>query len=96
MRWGSLFRRRRDAPLDCHAVAERLQEYLDGHIDEHTAARIEEHLEDCRMCGLEAETYERIKAALAARRPEVPVESVARLREFGERLARGDEPRTST
>lgn len=94
-RFGSVFRRRRVRPLDCHAVAERLQEYLDGHIDEHTAARIEEHLEDCRKCGLELETYERIKAALAARRPEVPSDSIARLREFGERLTRGDAPSTS-
>ncbi|MEX2625902.1 MAG: zf-HC2 domain-containing protein [Ilumatobacteraceae bacterium] len=91
----ALFRRRRDAPLDCHAVAEQLQEYLDGEIDADTADRIAEHLEVCRACGLEAETYERIKAALQARRSDVPADSVERLREFGERLARGEEPSTS-
>lgn len=81
--------------IDCHEVAQVLQHYLDGHIDADRARRIEAHLEDCRRCGMEAETYARIKAALAAHRPEVPAESIARLREFAERLARGEEPSTS-
>lgn len=81
--------------IDCHEVAQVLQHYLDGHIDAERARRIEAHLEDCRRCGMEAETYARIKAALAANRPEVPAESIARLREFAERLARGEEPSTS-
>ena len=34
-------------------------------------------------------------ATLAAQRPDVPAESIDRLREFGERLARGEEPTTS-
>ena len=80
-----------DGPLDCHAVGELLQQYLDGHVDAERARRISEHLEDCRRCGLEAETYQRIKAALAARRPTVPAESLARLRQFGARLAGGGE-----
>jgi anti-sigma factor RsiW len=80
--------------MECHEVGELLQHYLDGHIDAERARRIEEHLEDCRRCGMEVETYERIKATLAAHRPEVPRESVERLRAFGERLARGDEPST--
>jgi len=80
--------------LDCHEVAEVLQRYLDGHIDAERAGRIEAHLEECRRCGMEAETYARIKAALAAHRPDVPAESIARLREFAESLARGDAPST--
>lgn len=78
--------------MDCHQVGELLQRYLDGHIDADRARRIEAHLEECRRCGMEADTYERIKATLAAHRPEVPAESVDRLRAFGERLARGEEP----
>lgn len=78
--------------MDCHQVGELLQQYLDGHIDADRARRIKAHLEECRRCGMEAETYERIKATLAAHRPEVPAESVDRLRAFGERLARGEEP----
>ncbi|MEJ7800011.1 MAG: zf-HC2 domain-containing protein, partial [Ilumatobacter sp.] len=68
------------------------QQYLDGHIDPDRARRIEAHLDECRRCGMEADTYERIKSTLAAQRPEVPAEAVDRLREFGERLARGEEP----
>ncbi len=78
--------------MSCHQVGEVLQQYLDGHIDADRARRIEAHLEECRRCGMEADTYERIKSTLAAQRPEVPAEAVDRLREFGERLARGEEP----
>lgn len=77
--------------LDCHEVGELLQHYLDEHIDDERARLIELHLEDCRRCGLEAETYRRIKDSLAAQAPEVPQDAVARLRDFGERLARGEE-----
>jgi anti-sigma factor RsiW len=89
-----LFRRSSDGPMDCHQVGELMQYYLDGQIDDERARRIEEHLEDCRRCGLELETYERIKASLASRRGEVPDESIERLREFARRLARGEEPST--
>lgn len=78
--------------MSCHQVGTVLQQYLDGDIDAETAQRIEEHLEECRRCGMEAETYERIKSTLAAQRSAVPDDSVERLREFGERLARGEEP----
>ncbi|MDX2379765.1 MAG: anti-sigma factor [Acidimicrobiia bacterium] len=78
--------------ISCHQVGEILQQYLDGHIDAERASRIEEHLEACRRCGMEAETYEQIKVTLANQRSDVPAESVDRLREFGERLASGEEP----
>ncbi len=78
--------------MDCHQVGELLQHYLDGDIDADRARRIEAHLDECRRCGMEADTYERIKATLAAHRPDVPAESIDRLRAFGERLARGEEP----
>lgn len=91
--FSNLFGRNRS--MSCHQVGAVLQEYLDGDIDAERARRIEEHLEECRRCGLEAETYERIKSTLATQRPEVPEESVQRLREFGERLARGEEPSPS-
>jgi anti-sigma factor RsiW len=81
--------------LTCREVGEVLQQYLDGHVDDDLAGRMEIHLEECRRCGLEAETYERIKATLATRRPELPAESVDRLRAFGEQLARGEEPTPS-
>jgi anti-sigma factor RsiW len=93
--WWRRRTRRADRPMECHEVGEVLQTYLDGYVDEHRARRIEEHLEHCRRCGLEVEAYERIKASLAARRGDLPSDSVDRLREFGERLVRGDEPSDS-
>ncbi len=87
-----LFGRRSNDELDCGVVGELLQQYLDHEIDEHRARLIAEHLEDCRRCGLEAETYEHIKHTLAEHRTDVPDESVERLREFGRGLIRGGEP----
>lgn len=78
-------------PMKCDEVGRLLQRYLDGHLDQRRGARLAAHLEDCHRCGLEANTYERIKSSLAERLDSVPADSLARLREFGERLARGDE-----
>lgn len=90
-----LFRRRSPGSISCHQVGEVLQSYLDGQIDDERASRIELHLEECRRCGMEAEVYERIKATLATQRRDIPEESLDRLREFGERLARGEDPNPS-
>lgn len=91
MRWlERLLPRRRPGGIDCHQVGEVLQHYLDGYIDDDRARRISAHLDACRRCGMEAETYERIKATLRARRGPVPVESIHRLEEFGHRLVRGE------
>ncbi len=76
--------------LDCHQVGEILQTYLDGELDERAAGRVAEHLDDCRRCGLEAETYEQLKRSLRRERPDIEAAPVQRLREFGERLARGE------
>ncbi|MBV1893966.1 MAG: zf-HC2 domain-containing protein [Ilumatobacteraceae bacterium] len=88
----NLFGRGSPGSMSCRQVGAVLQDYLDGQIDSERAQRIEEHLEECRRCGMEAETYERIKATLAAQRTELPAESVERLRDFGKRLAAGDDP----
>ena len=79
-------------PMTCSEVVKLLQHFLDGHLDERRSVRLAAHLEDCRRCGLEADTYERIKHSLAERQGTLPADSLARLREFGERIARGDEP----
>jgi len=78
--------------MTCGEVGEWLQHYLDGELDDGRSERLAAHLEDCRRCGLEADTYERIKHALADHQLSVPADSLARLREFGARIARGDEP----
>ena len=74
-------------PLMCPEVGRLLQRYLDGEIDELKAQRIARHLEDCRRCGMKAETYLAIKRSLREHGPSVPTETVDRLRAFAERLA---------
>lgn len=75
-----------DRPLSCREVGKVLQRYLDGHVDELTAEKVAEHLEDCRRCGLELTVYSEIKASLARQSPEVPETALVRLRRFGEQL----------
>jgi anti-sigma factor RsiW len=88
----SVFRRRVDRPMSCRQVGRLLQRYLDEDLDEVAARRIMHHLEDCRRCGLEAAAYTEIKATLARRGAQLPAGMLARLREFGERLAREGPP----
>lgn len=80
----------------CRRVARVLQSYLDGEVDPPTAQAVEEHLEECRRCGLEASTYLAIKAAIAATeagdRVRVEQAAVARLTAFARDLADGEEP----
>jgi anti-sigma factor RsiW len=72
------------------AVALRiLQHYLDDQLDGRRSELLVAHLDACRRCGLEAQTYRRIKDTLAVQRATLPAESVARLRQFGEQLSAG-------
>jgi anti-sigma factor RsiW len=76
--------------LSCHQVGKVLQSYLDDELDDDAARKVAAHLEDCRRCGLEVETYEALKASLQRGPAGLADEPVTRLREFGERLARGE------
>ena len=76
--------------LACRRVRRVLQSYLDGALEDATARRVARHLEGCRRCVREAETYLAIKNSLSRRRPGAP-DAVQRLRDFGETLPR-DEP----
>jgi hypothetical protein len=77
--------------LSCGEVGRLLQRFLDDELDDGAAvAGIARHLDDCGRCGLEAETYHRIKDALAQRRPDLPPDAVERLREFGVGLTEGE------
>lgn len=82
-------RLRPNAPANCREVATFLQPYLDGEVDDRTLERLAAHLEDCRKCGLEAETYRTLKQAIA-RRGMIPTDALARLHSFAEQLASGD------
>lgn len=66
----------------CFRTSRVLQQYLDGETDELTAARVAEHLEECRRCGLQARTYRAIKTALRTGAGEVDELALRRLRDF--------------
>ena len=73
--------------LVCSEVGRLLQRFLDGELDDPvTAGAIAAHLDVCEPCGLEADAYRRIKAALQAHRADPGDGSLARLHDFGRRL----------
>ncbi len=75
---------------ECARVGRKLQEYLDAEVsDPAVRERIREHLEACLECGLEAHTYEEIKASLHSQ-AEPPMASVQRLRLFVDELIQGE------
>lgn len=78
-----------DRPLSCREVGKVLQHYLDGHVDDLTAEKVAEHLEDCRRCGLEVTVYTEIKASLARQSPALPETALVRLSRFGAQLLDG-------
>ncbi|MDP8970379.1 MAG: zf-HC2 domain-containing protein [Actinomycetota bacterium] len=82
--------RRRSGHLDCRQVAAVLQPFLDGELVGERGREVARHLEDCRRCGLEADTYREMKAALRRGVPEPSPESVERLRQFVARLEAGE------
>lgn len=77
----------------CFRTSRALQRYLDGEADDLTAARVAEHLEACRRCGLQARTYQAIKQALRSGSRDVDDLALHRLRTFGRSLADPDGPR---
>jgi Putative zinc-finger/Sigma-70, region 4 len=79
--------RRLTAQDECHKIARLIQRYLDEEIDDQQAARVARHLKVCRDCGLAADTFQTIKAALARRRLTIDNDAVKRLTEFTERFA---------
>jgi anti-sigma factor RsiW len=85
-----LFDRFKKQPMGCEEVGRLLQQYLDGHLDQGRSPKLAAHLEDCRRCGLEAETYTRIKNSLGNQQLAVQDDALARLRSFGEGLTGQD------
>jgi len=81
--------RRKTSPASCREVGRVLQSYLDNDMDPEWAARVAEHLEACKHCGLEEATYREIKASLSRQKSSVNEDAVARLREFGRSLTDG-------
>jgi len=76
----------RRRPLTCPEVGRILQQHLDGELRPDLAARVDDHLEDCRRCGLQAATYLEIKQAVRRRGEPLPADAVDRLRTFAASL----------
>jgi len=76
--------------LNCREVGRVLQWYLDGDLDEADIPKIQEHLEKCRECGLEADTYTSISESLAARGRLANDDVMQRLRAFTTELVESD------
>ena len=73
--------------VNCRELGKVLQSYLDGDLEPDFADKISAHLENCRKCGLDLDTYQQIKDSLAAKLPEVDPEAISRLRQFGNELS---------
>ncbi len=84
-----LMRRSTAMPPDCARVARVLQQYLDAELDEATSSEVLAHLDECRQCGLEADTYRRMKQSVA-RQADPDADAVARLRDFADRVLAGE------
>lgn len=83
-------RRYRNKPtVDCREVGKVLQSYLDNDVEDDFAEKIASHLEACRECGLELDTYRQIKSSLAGKMPEVDPAALERLRAFGAQITSG-------
>ncbi|MCP4960965.1 MAG: zf-HC2 domain-containing protein [Actinomycetia bacterium] len=72
---------------ECARVGAVVQRYLDGEYED-DPSWIEDHLDECEACGLESETLQRIKDAIARQGGPDSI-TRARLQEFAERIADG-------
>ena len=75
---------------ECMRVNPLLQSYLDGQLNEDDARRVSRHLDACRRCGLAADTFRDIKAAVSRLGDEPDRAAVQRLRRFAHGLSADD------
>ncbi len=81
---------RRQGGARCLEIGRQIQIYLDGGLDAAAAAKVSNHLDACRRCGLSADDYRRLKVALAETSAPIPAESLQRLRALAADLASGE------
>lgn len=77
-------------PPDCRDVAEVLQSYLDGELPESQTHLVEEHLEHCDRCGIEAAVYEEVKRSLERLATPPNRDALDRLHTYADQLASDD------
>ncbi len=75
-----------DAVTSCLRTRRLLQRFLDGETDPDLAARIARHLQACRACGLEAQTYRDITSSLHTLAAPPPDHALDRLAQFAASL----------
>jgi len=73
--------------LTCSQVEAVLQQYLDSELEPREVPKVLAHLEKCKDCGLEAETYERIRSSLLQHQQAPDADSMARIRTMAHELA---------
>ena len=76
--------------MSCRNAAKNLQQHLDGELHDERAEMLQRHLETCRECGLEADTYRELKAALSRQSSGLSSDTMASLRDFGNQLMAGN------
>lgn len=79
----------RPGGVSCHRVRQLVQAYLDGELHGPEVDKLATHLHRCKRCGVEADSYRRIKAALGA---PVPAPALDRLREFARSVPTNENP----
>lgn len=75
--------------LSCRQVQQLVQSYLDGELHGPEVDKLTAHLHQCERCGVEAETYRRIKAALGS---PAPPRTIDRLRDFALAIPANEDP----
>ena len=75
-----------DDVTSCLQTRRVLQSFLDGEAEPQLTQRIARHLDACRACGLESQTYSAIKASLHTQAASPTVETLSRLTAFAASL----------
>ena len=81
---------RRKGGARCVEVGRLIQRYLDGALDAESTAKVAQHLDACRRCGLTADDYRHLKASLNEAATPLPAEPLQRLRTFAAELVAND------
>ncbi|HWB71585.1 MAG TPA: zf-HC2 domain-containing protein [Egibacteraceae bacterium] len=73
--------------MGCREVGRLLQPFLDGEIDDPRVVDVADHLDACLGCGVEADAYRWLKAAIAGVARADDPRQLQRLQVFAEALA---------
>lgn len=78
--------------VDCRQVGRLLQAFLDGEVHDARAVAVADHLDACVDCGMEADAYRWLKAAVGGLARAHDPRQVQRLQTFADALASGSGP----